>query len=65
VVHGYHDLNANYFMSHFALEQTTLAAGARERLFFGTYPGGHMFYLRTKSRAEFTSDVRGFYGDMH
>ena len=43
------------------LEQTTRAKGARERLFFGTYPGGHMFYLRTKSRAEFTADVRGFF----
>ncbi len=61
VVHGYHDLNANYFSSRFALEQSTLAAGARKRLFFGTYPGGHMFYLRTKSRAEFTADVRGFF----
>jgi hypothetical protein len=30
-------------------------------LFFGTYPGGHMFYLRAKSRAEFTTDVRGFF----
>jgi carboxypeptidase C (cathepsin A) len=62
VVHGYHDLNANYFMSRFALEQSTLAASARQRLFFGTYPGGHMFYLRTKSRAEFAADVRGFFG---
>jgi carboxypeptidase C (cathepsin A) len=61
VVHGYHDLNANYFMSRFALEQSTLAQSARQRLFFGTYPGGHMFYLRTKSRSEFTADVRGFF----
>jgi carboxypeptidase C (cathepsin A) len=61
VVHGFHDLNANYFSSRFALEQSTLAAGARKRLYFGTYPGGHMFYLRTKSRSEFTADVRGFF----
>jgi carboxypeptidase C (cathepsin A) len=61
VVHGYHDLNANYFSSRFALEQSTLAAGARKRLFFGTYSGGHMFYLRTKSRAELAADVRGFF----
>lgn len=61
VVHGYHDLNANYFMSRFVLEQSTLAQSARQRLFFGTYPGGHMFYLRTKSRAEFAADVRGFF----
>jgi carboxypeptidase C (cathepsin A) len=62
VVHGYHDLNANYFMSRFVLEQSTLAQSARQRLFFGTYPGGHMFYLRSTSRAEFTADVKGFFG---
>jgi len=61
VLHGYHDLNANYLLSRYVLEQTTRAQGARERLFFGTYPGGHMFYLRAKSRAEFTADVRGFF----
>lgn len=65
VVHGYHDLNANYFMSRFVLEQSTLAASARQRLFFGTYPGGHMFYLRTKSRAEFAADVAGFFEGLH
>jgi carboxypeptidase C (cathepsin A) len=64
VVHGYHDLNANYFMSRFVLEQSTLAQSARQRLFFGTYPGGHMFYLRAKSRAEFAADVRGFFGGL-
>lgn len=61
VLHGYHDLNANYLLSRYVLEQTTRAQGARERLFFGTYPGGHMFYLRTKSRAECAADVRGFF----
>lgn len=61
VVHGYHDIQANYFLSRYLLEQSTLAAGARERLFFGTYFGGHMFYLRSKSRAEFTQDVREFF----
>jgi carboxypeptidase C (cathepsin A) len=61
VVHGYHDLVTNYFLSRYVLEQTTRARGARERLFFGTYPGGHMFYLRTKSRAELAADVRGFF----
>jgi carboxypeptidase C (cathepsin A) len=61
VLHGYHDLNANYLLSRYVLEQTTRAQGARERLYFGTYPGGHMFYLRTRSRAEMAADVRGFY----
>jgi carboxypeptidase C (cathepsin A) len=61
VVHGYHDLSTNYFMSRLALEQSTLAASARQRLFFGTYTGGHMFYLRKASRTEFAKDVKGFF----
>jgi carboxypeptidase C (cathepsin A) len=65
VVHGYHDLSTNYFMSRFALEQSTLAASARQRLYFGTYPGGHMFYLRTRSRAKFAKDVAGFFETSH
>jgi len=61
VVHGYHDLNANYLMSRYVLEQTVRGTDTRKRLFFGTYPGGHMFYLRTKSRSELAADVRGFF----
>jgi carboxypeptidase C (cathepsin A) len=63
VVHGAYDTVTPYFMSRFVLEQATRAKGARERLFFGTYAGGHMFYLRDGSRAEFAEDVRGFYAD--
>ncbi len=61
VVNGYQDLNSNYLLARYVLEQSTRAPSARKRLYFGTYPGGHMFYLRTKSRAEFAADVRGFY----
>lgn len=61
VLHGYHDLQANYLMSRYVLEQATRAPSARKRLFFGNYMGGHMFYLRTASRAEFARDVRGFF----
>lgn len=61
VVHGYHDLVTNYFLTRYVLEQSVLGPDARKRLFFGTYDGGHMFYLRSASRAEFTKDVRGFF----
>jgi carboxypeptidase C (cathepsin A) len=53
--------NTPDFMSRYVLEQATRAAAARERLYFGIYEGGHMFYLRTASRAEFAADVRNFY----
>jgi carboxypeptidase C (cathepsin A) len=43
------------------IEQSTVTPEARERLFFGVYPGGHMFYLQSASRAEFAADVRAFY----
>lgn len=63
VVHGYQDIVTNYFLSRYVLEQATRAKGARERLYFGTYTGGHMFYLRKDSRSEFASDVEKFYSD--
>jgi hypothetical protein len=28
---------------------------------FGTYPGGHMFYLQAKSREEMFKDVEQFF----
>jgi len=61
VLHGYQDLGANYFLSRYVLEQSIRSSSARTRLFFHTYQGGHMFYFRTRSRAEMTADVRRFY----
>jgi hypothetical protein len=61
VLRGYHDLGATYFVSRYVLEQSLRSPSARKRLSFGTYPGGHMFYLRTKSRAECAADVRRFF----
>jgi carboxypeptidase C (cathepsin A) len=61
VLHGYHDLMSNYLSSRYLLEQTVRDKNARGRLSFGTYQGGHMFYLRTKSRAECAADVRSFF----
>ena len=61
VVHGYHDLSTPYFCSRYLLEQSVSGRNARQRLFFGTYPGGHMFYLNAASRAELFNDVSAFY----
>jgi carboxypeptidase C (cathepsin A) len=63
VVHGYQDLTTPYMLTRYVLEQTARARGARQRLYFGTYPGGHMFYLRRQSRAELAADVQGFFED--
>jgi carboxypeptidase C (cathepsin A) len=65
VVHGYQDLTTPYMLTRYVLEQTARARGARQRLYFGTYPGGHMFYLRQQSRAELAADVQGFFEDKH
>lgn len=61
VVHGYHDLSTPYFRSRYLLEQSVVGSSARQRLLFGVYPGGHMFYLDAASRAELFKDVAGFY----
>jgi carboxypeptidase C (cathepsin A) len=58
VLNGYHDLGANYFLGRYLLEQSVRSPAARQRLSFGVYKGGHMFYLRKDSRAEFGADVR-------
>lgn len=61
VVHGYHDLSTPYFRSRYLLEQSVYGRNARQRLYFGTYPGGHMFYLNAASRAELFNDAAAFY----
>jgi carboxypeptidase C (cathepsin A) len=61
VVHGYHDLSTPYFRSRYLLEQSVYGQSARQRLYFGVYPGGHMFYLNAESRAELFKDVAAFY----
>jgi carboxypeptidase C (cathepsin A) len=62
VVHGMHDLATPYFLTRYVLEQSVVTEGARARLGFRVYSGGHMFYLRKDSRAAFAADVRAFYG---
>lgn len=61
ILSGYHDLNANYLMTRYLLEQTVRGPKARGRLFFQNYLGGHMFYLRPKSRMEMARDVRNLF----
>lgn len=60
-VHGYHDLSMPYFRSRYLLEQSVLGCNARQRLYFGGYPGGHMFHLNADSRAELFKDAAACY----
>lgn len=61
ILHGYHDLSTPYFLSRYLVEQSVLSPRARQRVMFGTYPGGHMFYLQGSSREEMFKDVERFY----
>lgn len=56
VAHGYTDLVTPYFASTLVLDQLPAYGDAR-RVVQVTYPGGHMFYSRTASRAAFREDV--------
>jgi hypothetical protein len=40
VLNGYHDLQANYLMSTYVLEQSVRGPDARKRVLFGICPGG-------------------------
>ena len=64
VANGYYDLGADYMLARYLLGQTVRAQSARDRLSFHTYVGGHMFYLRTASRAALTRDVGALYADL-
>jgi carboxypeptidase C (cathepsin A) len=57
VANGIYDLGSNYLLPRYLLRQTVHGEDARARLSFHTYEGGHMFYLRTKSRAQLVADV--------
>jgi carboxypeptidase C (cathepsin A) len=61
VNNGIYDLGADYMMPRYLLREVTRDRSARERTSFHTYVGGHMFYLRTGSRADLAANVRRFY----
>jgi carboxypeptidase C (cathepsin A) len=64
VANGIYDLGSNYMMPRYLLRQTVHGADARARLSFHTYEGGHMFYLRTASRAALNRDVGALFADL-
>lgn len=63
VNNGIYDLGSNYMLPRYLLGEVTRDQSARDRTAFHTYEGGHMFYLRTSSRAELAANVEGFFRD--
>jgi carboxypeptidase C (cathepsin A) len=61
VNNGVYDLGANHMLPRYLLNEVTRDRSARQRTSFHTYLGGHMFYLRTSSRADLAAKVRRFY----
>lgn len=56
VAHGLTDIITPYFRSKLILDQLPVL-GDPGRLRLAVYPGGHMFYARPQSRAQFRADV--------
>jgi carboxypeptidase C (cathepsin A) len=63
VNNGTYDLGSNYMMPRYLLGEVTRDRSARERTAFNLYEGGHMFYLRTASRAKLAADVERFFAE--
>jgi carboxypeptidase C (cathepsin A) len=60
VAHGRADLVTPYGVSRYLLQHLP-AIGGGERARLRIYPGGHMLYLNTEARLQFTKDARAFY----
>ncbi|MBS0381072.1 MAG: peptidase S10 [Proteobacteria bacterium] len=57
IAHGWDDLSCPFMVSVLAVDQMP-AMGDPTRVEVKEYPGGHMFYARPASNAEFVKDVR-------
>ncbi|GGE82496.1 S10 family peptidase [Sphingomonas prati] len=60
IVHGWDDLSCPFFASRLIVDQMP-AFGVAERVQLRVYPGGHMFYSRNDSGAQFKSDAASLY----
>lgn len=59
--HGYSDLVVPYSVTRYVHDHLP-SQGIAERVELKLYRGGHMFYLDDRPRADFTADVKAFYG---
>ena len=60
IVHGWDDLSCPFFASRLIVDQMP-AFGQAERVQLRVYAGGHMFYSRNDSGAQFKADARQIY----
>ena len=60
IVHGWDDLSCPFFASRLIVDQMP-AFGQAERVQLRVYPGGHMFYSRNDSGAQFKADAAALY----
>ena len=60
IAHGWDDLSCPFMVSVLAVDQMP-AMGDPTRVQVKEYPGGHMFYARPASNAEFVRDVRALF----
>jgi carboxypeptidase C (cathepsin A) len=59
IVHGFTDLQTTYLASRYVVQH--LPRELQRRIKLENYPGGHMMYFRSGSRAALRRDAEGFY----
>jgi carboxypeptidase C (cathepsin A) len=64
IVHGYADLVTPYFRTKLLLEQMPTIGADNSRVRLEVYGGGHMFYSRDASRAQFRKDALALFEDI-
>jgi carboxypeptidase C (cathepsin A) len=64
IVHGYADLVTPYFRTKLMLDQLPTIGADNTRVRLEVYGGGHMFYGRDASRAQFRKDALRLYEEM-
>jgi len=58
IANGRYDLTTPYFGSRWLIDQLAVPAATREAIRLRVYDGGHMMYLRPKSRDALAADAR-------
>jgi carboxypeptidase C (cathepsin A) len=60
VTAGYYDFSTPFAATEYTISHLNLDPGARMRIKFVRYEGGHAAYMDPKVRAQFSSDAQAF-----